>query len=409
MGLVLAWRWGAPALIAAGVVGTASPASAARIVYLNLDPTTLIDTNGQNPTTNSFSSSGFTAGDISGWPALGAEQRDEYLFWLKEATYPFDITYVFSRPASGDYDMIVFGTQADQDLLFADVAGCSTPIGLGDCVDGNLHNIGFVFFGCLSPEDQGDMRRVAFHTLTALGFGWGLETLSVNGEIMGGYSVFGVEFGTSCQAVVDSQCEHEQCATGQQNSSADLSARLGARVDDGPPTLAITSPSDMEVVDPDFVVQAAVDDGFGGLDVSLEIVEAAIVDPDPEPPYQWELTSVPEGPWTLRVSVTDADGNMQTQEVLACVGACTPNEGTTTGNATSDGSAATTDDSGGSTSSNDADGSTSEEPIDPTAPLDPSSGLGPAGSACHCREGGTDDGSAALVMLMLAGTLRRRR
>ena len=381
----------------------------AREVYINLDPTTLVDNNGQNPVTNSFSSGGFTAGPVSGM-SLTPAQRDELLFWLKEATVPFDITYTFDRPASPGYDMVVFGTDTEHNERFADVVGCSTAIGLGDCADAELENISFVFFGCLSTEDQADMRRLAFHTLTGLGFGWGLEGLSVSGEIMGGFSVFGVEFGNSCQAVVDAQCPHEVCAMGQQNSTEDLLARLGARVDDGPPTLSITTPGDMEVVNPTFSVSADVADGFGGLEVKLELVEAMQEQDRPEPPYAWDLNNIPEGPWTVRVTVTDADGNEVSDEVTACVGSCTPQSGSTgndTSNTTDD---STTDDSGGSTS----DASTGEPTSGGTAPLDPSfttagSSLGPAGSGCHCRADVDTPATGGAPWLMALLLLRRRR
>ena len=162
--VVLAWfngrRWGrasaAAALLAGiGAFGVASEAQA-REVYINLEPTTLVDNNGQNPVTNSFSSGGFTAGPVSGM-TLTEPQREELLFWLKEATFPFDITYTFDRPAAAGYDMVVFGTDTDHAERFADIVGCSTAIGLGDCVDAELENVAFVFYGCLGTEEQSDM------------------------------------------------------------------------------------------------------------------------------------------------------------------------------------------------------------------------------------------------------------
>jgi MYXO-CTERM domain-containing protein len=406
-------RWAALSPVAALFAGVCAFGGAtdaeAREVYINLDPTTLVDNNGQNPVTNSFTSSGFTAGPVSGM-SLTPAQRDELLFWLKEATYPFDITFTFDRPANPGYDMVVFGTDTDHDARFADIAGCSTAIGLSDCVDAELENISFVFYGCLAADDQSDMRRIAFHALTALGFGWGLENLSVSGEIMGGFSVFGVEFGNSCQAVVDAQCDHEVCTTGQQNSTEDLLARLGARVDDGPPTLSITSPGDMEVVNPTFTVAADIADGFGGLDVNLELVEVMQSQGDPEPPYSWDLNNIPDGAWTVRVTVTDADGNEVSDEVTACVGSCTVQGGSTggdSGNSTTD--ASTTSDSGGSTGA-----STGEETSGGTAPLDPSftggnAALGPAGGGCYCSSTDSEGSSGALGLLLGLLLVRRRR
>jgi MYXO-CTERM domain-containing protein len=382
-----------------------SPEAAAREVYVNLDPTNLVDDNGQNPVTNSFSSSGFTPGAVSGWQLTEA-QRDELLFWLKEATVPFAITYTFSRPAAAGYDMVVFGTREDQEARFPDIAGCSTAIGLGDCLDAELANISFVFYGCLTEDNQTDMRRVAFHLLTALGFGWGLENVSVNGEIMGGYSVFGVEFGNSCQSVVAGSCPHEACPEGQQNSTADLLARIGPRVDDGPPTLSILTPANMDVVNRDFQVVAEADDGFGGLTVSLDIVEAMQTFPDPEPPYEWALENVPPGPWTLRVQVTDADGNERSEEVVACVETCDVDD--SAGSAGTTGDPSTTGDDSSDGSGSTGNDSTSGGGLDPTTPFD-TGALGPAGSGCHCLVGPVHPSSWGWWLLALGLAPRRRR
>ena len=227
---------------------------------------------------------------------------------------------------------------------------------------------------------------------------------------MGGFSVFGVEFGNSCQAVVDAQCAHEVCPMGQQNSTEDLLARLGARTDDGPPTLSITSPGDMEVVDPTFTVAADVADGFGGLSVSLELVEAMQSQDRPEPPYVWDLSNIPEGAWTVRVSATDADGNMVTDEVTACVGSCSTQAGSTGDDSSGTTDPSTTTSDGGSST---GDGSTGEETTGASAPLDPSftgttGGLGPAGSGCHCRTDGTGPDFEAAWWLAVLLLVRRR-
>ncbi len=400
----------------AGVAALAWPlgAEASRVVYLNFDQTQLTDANGQDPTTNSFSSNGFTPGTITGWPGLTDEQKAELVYLMKEASVDFDITYTLERPVTGTYDMVVFGTDTDAAALFSGL-GCSPAIGLADCDDGNAENIAFMFYGCLPAAQQSDMRRVAFNAFVALGFGWGLENLDVSGQIMGSYTLTALQFGNTCVPIDGAAgCSHVGCTSGQQNSTQDLLSRIGARVDDGPPVVTITSPANGTVVDPDITVQAEVSDAFGGLQVTLEVVEPGQMLADSEPPYAWDLSNVPQGMWTLRVTAIDADGNSTSDEVGVCVGLdeCVAEPGTT-GDEAGD-SSGSADDEGEST----GDGSTStgsgEEtgntPIDPTG--NPTGGFGPPSSAsgCHCTaDPRHPNGWSGGLLLLAALGLRRRR
>lgn len=409
----------AAVLVTGAALAFPGTAQARRVVYLNFESTTLVNDNGQNPTTNSFSSTGFNPGLISGW-LITDEQKAQLLFYLKEGTAPLDVVYTLERPAQGEYDMVVFGNEADKNNLFPDSA-CSGAIGLADCVDGNLENISFVFYGCLSEDQQADMRRITYHTLTALGFGWGLENVTANGEVMGGYSVFGLEYGDSCVPINGGgQCEHVDCAAGQQNSTADLLDRIGPRVDDGPPSLVVIEPADGAIVQSDFEIAAQVDDMFGGLTVTLELEEAGVFDEDLEPPYEWSLSNVPAGPWTLRVRVVDADGNEAIEERQVCVETCDPaatsGDGSTSAGESgddSDSSAGDTSTSGGgdSTGSGSDDDSTGGAVTAGAVTLNPSgSALGPAGDGCHCSAHGSTGWDDAWWMGLLGlGWARARR
>ncbi|RMG99077.1 MAG: hypothetical protein D6705_04170 [Deltaproteobacteria bacterium] len=401
-------------LVAASLVPGA--VSAKRVVYINTDPVTLVDTAGQDPTMNSYSSNGFSPGPISGWPALTDDQKQELLWLMKEAAVPFDLEFVLERPAQGTYDMLVFGTSADQDALFPNVAGCSTAIGLADCNDGNAENISFLFYGCMSAGDQMDMRKVAFNGFTALGFSWGLEQLQTSGQIMGSYTFNGLHFGDSCiQIQGSSQCSHVACAAGQQNSTADLLDRIGARVDDGPPTVTITAPEDGAMVGSDFTVTADVFDAFGGLEVALTIVEANVTDVDDNDPqwvYEWPLTGVPDGLWTLEVSATDADGNVTTDQIQVCVGngPCEPGGSTgggSTGGGSTGGGSTGGSGTGGDTTGGMASTSSTTSPPPPTTAggglLDDDAEVG-----CGCTHGGSPPAGGALLVWAVAAVARRR-
>jgi MYXO-CTERM domain-containing protein len=418
---VMGWTRLAGLGASAIVLGFPITASAERVVYINLEPTTLINTAGEDPTMNSHNTSGFTPGPISGWPELTEEQRAELLYVLREASVPFDITFTFDRPAAGGYDMVVTGTADDNAALFD--LGCSAAIGLADCTDTNGDNISFVFYGCMSAAQQADMRRVAFNALIALGFGWGLENLTGSGQVMGGYSVFGIEFGDQCTPISGtSQCMHVGCPMAQQNSTADLLDVIGARVDDGPPVVTILSPENLAVVEggTSVLIDAEITDKFGGLSATLEVVEAMVVQDKEDPPFSWTIDLPPgEATWTLRVSGTDADGNVTTEEVVVCVDVeqCDVGPGTSGGDTGTGGDGTTTgedtgfvtdifpEESEGGEGSEGVDGT---GPIDPSAPIDPSFDLGPAQSGCHCSSGDEGRWSSALLLLGLLG-LRRRR
>lgn len=410
-------RAGAIVGLGAGLALASGTAKAERVVFINTEPVAVVNTNGQDPTLNSYNTTGFTPGTASGWPGLTEAQQTEYLYWLKEGSVPFDVIYTFERPVMGSYDMIVMGSADDAAAMFPGL-GCSAAIGLADCDDANLENISFLFWGCLSADQQTDMHRVAFNTFAALGFGWGLENLTGSGQIMGSYTVTSLQFGNSCSNISGAQnClgQHPGCTDPQQNSTSDLLARIGPRVDDGPPFLEITAPLDDSVVDPDITVTANVGDLYGGLVVELEVVEAKQTLVDDLPPYSWSLTGIPQGTWTLRVTATDADMNVVTDEVTMCVDlpACGEEPpGTSTGADSTGGG-----DTGGDTTTG-ATGSSSSgepepepEPATTTTPINPTGfGEGPPDAGCQCQANGQGNGGipAILGVLVMLGALSRR-
>lgn len=416
---------GFPRAIILGLATAAVPgvAHAQRTVFLNLEPQAVNTNSGNDPTLDSFASMGFVPGSLDGYPDLDDVQRAELMHWFKQGTTPFDIHYTFDRPAVGPYDMLVFGSEADNGELFPSL-GCSASIGLADCADGNGENIGFMFWGCMPDDQQMELPRVAFFGLTALGFGWGLEGVSVSGQVMGSYTLAGLEFGDTCVDIAGaSQCTHSGCATGMQNSSADMTPIVGARIDDGPPTLTIDSPANFATVGSDVSVTATVHDEFGGVTVNLEIVEAGQSLADDVPPHDWGLTNIPDGVWTLRVTATDVDDNVTMQEVVVCVGVddcggTADTGGSSSGSAadststssaeSTDGGVAETSSSGGAESSD----SGAASGIGSTAMTAGATG-GFGGDApetgCSCRSGSQPVGVGFLFVGLAAAFRRRRR
>lgn len=384
-----------PTLLGLGIAMLPASALASRVVYINTDPVMVIG--GSNDTTmNAINVNGFMDTEMDGWVGATPEQIGELMWLLKETTVAFDVEFVLERPAAGPYDMVVFGSADDHMSSFGGT--CSVQVGISDCLDAGGASIGFLFWGCLGVEDQLDPHRAAFHMLGALGYGWGLENIAGTGQVMSSYSGSGLKFGEQCSMISGaSACTHEGCGMGQQNGSADMLARHGARVDDGAPVLTVLSPASGSTVQAPFDVAIEVDDAFGGITTSLALVgfgaEPVV---DDTYPFTWAGLDVPDGNLTLLVTATDADGNEVNTEVPVCVGGpCDPPDDTGDG----DGEGDTTETSGdgdGETSGNDEVGADGE------------GGGGGDSKGCSTTEPGAP-GAIALMLLGLFGLIRRRQ
>jgi MYXO-CTERM domain-containing protein len=365
-------------------------ADASRVVYVNTDPV-MISAGANDPAMDQISVNGFSDTAMDGWAGATPEQIEQLLVFLKDTSVELDIIFTLERPASGPYDMVVFGSADDHASSFGGT--CSTQVGISDCGDAGSVSIGFSFWGCLPAEDQLDPHRVAFHTLGALGYGWGLENIAGTGQVMSGYTSSALKWGTACANLNGGGgCTHAGCEMGQQNSSADLLANLGARVDDGPPSLTVLEPQPNADINGPFDVVVDIDDAFGGLSARLELVGAG-VDPvvDDSWPYRWNGLQLGAGPVTLRVTAIDADGNETSTDVPVCIGGGCPDGG---------------DGDGDGDPSGDGDG---DAEAGGTEGGDAGVGGGRGeGGGCAVARPHESGGAAALLMLGLLG-LRRRR
>ena len=306
-------------------------AHAARVVFVNTEPVTIVGGATNDPAADTVNVNNFMDTDFDGWAGASDEQKAELLALLKDTSVAFDIEFVLERPAEGPYDMVVFGSADDHASSFG--GNCSTAVGLSDCSDQNGVSLAFAYWGCLDEADQLDPERVAFSALTALGFGWGLEGLGGNGQVMAQWSNNALEWGTTCTNLSGAgNCPHLECDAGQQNSTADLLANLGARVDDGPPVITVIEPTPGSDVEEPFNVRVEIDDAFGGVEAALSIVDLDVPPViDDAYPYEWANLAIGAGPTTLQVTATDADGNSVSTEIPVCVGGGCPDDDPETG------------------------------------------------------------------------------
>ncbi len=381
----------APLLLGSlGLALVPASAQASRVVYINTDPVMVVG--GMNDTTmNAINVNGFMDTELDGWVGATPELIGELMWLLKQTTLAYDVEFVLERPAQGPYDMVVFGSADDHMSAFGGT--CSVQVGISDCTDAGGESIAFMFWGCLgTPEDQIDPHRIAFHTLGGLGYGWGMENVAGTGQVMASYSASGLKYGDQCSMISGtSACMHEGCAMGTQNGDAEMLARHGARVDDGPPVINVISPTAGSTVMVPFDVSVEVDDAFGGISTSLVLVEYG-TDPvvDDTYPLGWAGLDVPNGNLTLRITATDADGNEVSEDVPICVGGpCDPPDDT--GGDTTD---------GGESEGTSTDGGNDEVGIDGEG--------GGGGDSKGCSTTGSG-GPAALLLLGLVGLVGRRR
>ena len=371
----------------------ATDANASRVVYVNTEAVTVTAGMTNDPTMDTVNVNGFTTTDFDGWVGATDEQKATLLAMMKDTSVAFDIVYTLERPAMGPYDMVVLGSAEDHMSSFG--GACSTQTGLQDCGDTNGASLAFAYPGCLDMDDQLSPERVAFHTLGALGYGWGLENVAGNGQIMSSWTNTALKWGDACAnlSAPPGMCMHAGCAMGEQNSSADLMANIGARVDDGPPEIVVIEPlPDSDVTAPFNVVVDVLDD-FGGISAVIEIVDSGQAGvPDAGGyPYRWDGLALGDGPVVLRVTATDADGGTASVDIPVCVGGGCPDTGDGDGDGDGD-SGETGDGDSGETGGVTTTGGATD-------------GADKGGCAVDSRAGSL----GALLLLGLLGLVRRRR
>jgi MYXO-CTERM domain-containing protein len=305
-----------------GCVFVPLQAEARRVVYINTDPIVVLPGAANDPTIDTISVNGYAVTSFTGWNGATEQQRQQLLHLLKNTTIYWDVVFTLERPAVGPYDMIVFGDARDHATAFG--GACSPQVGIADCDDTDGVSIGFLFWGCLDASKQFDPHRVAFSILGALGYSWGMDNVDVSGQVMGSYSNSGLKYGHTCVNVSGvGNCNHQLCPAGQQNGTAEMVARHGARIDDGPPEVIVLEPAVDALVSGPFDVVVEILDDFGRLSAELSVLGLdAPPAVDDQYPFRWNNLRLPPGPQVLEITATDFDRNKVTKQVPICVDSC---------------------------------------------------------------------------------------
>ncbi len=187
----------------------------AATVYLNFDGVTLtaggVDNSAQNVSAIGFEE--LTQGPLM--PFAGP--TDPIVAAVSDHLSPFNVCLVTTRPASGDYEMVVI-TSSEPPLKFVTALSATA-----DCGNSNMREISFVFGLDAADLATAISSRVGFHI--------GLENATNPADIMGPPGAPGPEFIDVCSELnnpptcVAQHATH--CDAGEQNSFRELLGAFG--------------------------------------------------------------------------------------------------------------------------------------------------------------------------------------
>lgn len=243
------------------------------------------------------------------------ERREALLQAVRADWADYDVTIASSRPARGDYAMVMVGPS---NPFGPHVTGIATV----DCDDAaSPSSLSFAFYSA----DDGVPANVAATTISQeAAHGLGLEHVDGPGDIMLPVQSQGdSSFTDQCLPLSGpAECpgQHlDECATAElQNAHAELLRRFGARAPDTvPPTATVTDPADGHVMRQDevLVVSAQGQDDRGLAEATLYI-DGVGSSTDPDSPYGWEIAELPPGDYELYVAVSDLGGNVGMSEMV---------------------------------------------------------------------------------------------
>lgn len=321
------------ALIAALAAVVAAPPARAQpplepaVIYLNFsDGTESLQRGDMDDATRNQSSLGAaTPYPAFTWPGLadGTISRRELVRTITrrvhEAFLPYNVVLTLSRPAAGQYTMVLIGGSPTLFGFDAKVAGLA-PM---DCGNQTASNVVFTFPPALRGNVHGLFATVAQEAAHA----YGLEHTTDPTDLMfprvdpaqrrfqerasriDGERLCGREI----------QSSHERLLEILGPWPADRPKPLddGGQADTTPPAIAFHEPAAGAVVAQPFVVRAAVEDDGAIDEVTVEAGGTRLA--ALRPPFAWSLDGFPAGPLAITATAVDGSGNRSTATVEVTV------------------------------------------------------------------------------------------
>lgn len=370
-----------------------------------------------SPGTNSALDESSCINTPTQWPGFGGTEQQALalidVFERQMEPYGVRIAYDERPPSHLPYAMVMMGGSPQMLGLGSGVLGVSCS---SDCADQWWRDTTFAFTDNINPNNAATLGTTALHEAA---HAFGLAHIDNPQRIMNPFvGSADVTWADSCTPYNDAtggincQPTHELFCDGQsaQNTHAELMAYFGENSPDvEPPVVEILSPQDGMELEPGSSVDVEVDvtDDHEGFGWRLVIPEVDQIAPAYTFQKKWQLSSLPEGVYTLRVEAIDHDRNEASDEVTIYVGVePDPMEGEsetdgggTTGGDTDTGIASESGTGGNETMDGSDTDMTGVEMMDPD----------PKGCACHASAPGSRHAAWMwLGLLPLLATRRRR-
>jgi hypothetical protein len=291
-----------------------------RVVFINFDSVTIYRTSSwedaRDNTSNILVPSsktlpGLQLSDLSDAGGLSMSQIENMIIERLYLLYaPYKVEFVTTRPSSGHYHMVVFGSTCSS-VAGSDCAGIS----IGDCDDDNPDNVSFVF-----PADMRimDVATTAGHEL---GHALSLGHTDDTDDVMYPSILWSIPTSFGAGNVPDDS----GCGASYQNSASVLLATIGARgADLTPPSVTITNPSNGSTITPGSVVTANASDNLAieRVEMWLDSAKRATLT---SPPYTFGLPSVlASGQHMITVRAYDISDNESADGVVVTVDGVDP-------------------------------------------------------------------------------------
>ncbi len=287
------------------------------ILYLNLGGGTFhVDASYADNSATGASS--FATGTLSPLSIQDPVWTEKLAVEVRRLFAPYDLIVTTTRPASGDYNMLMLGGQPSQ---LGYTGGNVGGLGTLDCGDTSDRNIGFAFDAGLKADDPfsaGDYASVVAHEA---GHNYGLVHSDVACDIMSYGACFDpvtyvdnktfLDQNMPLQA--DSKTGAWSCGMSTTNSHQLLLAALGPAK--APPKVTISSPAPGAKVSSPFKLSATVD--TSGVMLEL-LVDGVVTATRHAPPFEFDLT-LAAGAHTLTVNALDAQQHKGTTSLSVTV------------------------------------------------------------------------------------------
>lgn len=256
----------------------------------------------------------FSLAALSDAGGMTRSQLIDYVKAEMEAIHaPYDIYFVLTRPASGNYQRLIFGGTC------ASVSGGSTCAGVAvmDCGDSMLRNIGYAHPAGLRYTD------LVTTAAQEMAHAYGLNHTTDNMDIMFPQlqnDVRPVGYGAGPIPMDETGCGGAIF----QDSHALLLGTVGPFGQDvTKPTVSITAPGNGELVaegvDVTIAVTASDDEELVSVSAELDGMDLGALT---AAPFEWPVTGLDRGEHTIVVRALDASDNAQSATLTFHVGEC---------------------------------------------------------------------------------------